>query len=115
MDRPVRGIDILALIFATACVVAAVIGLMLQPTYLKMFAEFGSALPRFTWLMLKPATMIVAGLLPMGLVIEAVFKQRSEAAVLVRCAIAMACAIFLVIAFIAAVYLPVFGMMREID
>ena len=115
MDRPVRGIDILALIFATACVVEAVLGLMLQPIYLKMFAEFGSELPIITRLILRPATMIVVGLLPMGLVIEAVFKRRSEAAVLVRCAIAMACAIFLVIAFIAAMYLPVFSMGRAIN
>ena len=115
MDRPVRGIDILALIFAMACLVEAVIGLLMQPTYLKMFAEFGSAIPFFTRLMLRPGTMIVAGLLPLGLVIEGVFKRRSEFAMLVRCAIAMGCALLLIVAFIAAIYLPIFSISGSVN
>lgn len=114
MQRPVRGIDILALVFAIVCLLEAALGLLLQPIYLKMFAEFGSALPWFTILMLRPTTLVVIGLLPMVLVVEGLLMRRSETAVLVRCVIAMACALFLVIGFIASVYLPIFSLAGQI-
>lgn len=108
MERQLRGIDILALIFATLCLLEAALGLALQPGYRTMFAEFGGELPRWTELMLQPATLVVAGLAPMMLVAEGVLRRRSEQAQFTRCVVALIAAVGLVVGFLAAMYLPLF-------
>lgn len=109
MER-LRGIDILALFFASVCLFEAVVEIRMQPTYLAMFKEFGAELPLFTRLMLNPGVVMLAGLLPVLFVAEGVLRRRSEASQVVRCVVAIIAAISLVAGFIGALYLPIVRM-----
>lgn len=116
MERKRRGIDILALVFATLCILEAIAGLFAQQLYGKMFADIGNApLPSFTILMLQPSTLIVAGLAPMALVAEGVVRARSESAVLSRCVIAIVTMLTLPAAFCIGMYLPIFALAGAIQ
>ena len=106
MERQLRGVDVLALIFAGVCLVEAGVGLFLQPVYRHMLAEFQTTLPLATAFMLHPATLVVFGLSPMLLVGEGVIRKRSEAAQVARCVVVIVLAVGLVIGFWAAMYLP---------
>ena len=114
MERRLRGVDIVGLIFASLCVLEALGGLLMQPTYRKMFADFGSTLPLITKIMLNPLTLLVAGVVPMALMAEGVLRQRSEAEQLVRCVVGIVGAAGLIVAFVLALYLPVFALAGEL-
>jgi type II secretory pathway component PulF len=114
MERRLRGVDILAMIFATLCILEAVAGLLLQPTYLRMFAEFGSTLPVFTRIMLSPIPLIVAGFLPMVLVVEGMLRGRSEVGQVARCALAIAAMAGMLVSFLVAMYLPMLELSGQI-
>jgi hypothetical protein len=115
VERKLRGIDILGLIFATLCMLEAIAGLFAQPVYRKMFADFGTTLPAFTTLMLRPATLVVAGLAPMLLVAEGAVRARSETAQLIRCVIAIVTMVGLLAGFGIAMYLPIFTLAGSIQ
>lgn len=115
VERKLRGIDILSLGLAAVCVVEAALGLAVQPRYRAMFADFGSALPFFTELMLRPATLIVVGLLPMILAVEGVLRRRTEAAQVARSVVAIIVAVGQVAAFFGAMYLPIFTLAGQLE
>jgi uncharacterized membrane protein len=114
MERKLRGVDIVGLFFASLCVFEAIVGLMLQPTYLKMFRDFSTSLPPLTRIMLNPATLLIGGLIPMALMAEGVLRQRSEGSQLARCVVAMIGSAGLIVGFVAAIYLPMIGLAAEI-
>ena len=101
-----RGIDIVAMSFSALCLVAAGVGLFLQPAYRRTFADFGGPLPGLTELMLHPATLVVAGLFPSLLLVESVLKRRSEARLVALCVIALIITFAATVAFLAAMYVP---------
>jgi type II secretory pathway component PulF len=80
----------------------------LQPTYRKMFADFGAELPWITIVMLSPLTLLIAGVVPMALMAEGVLRQRSEGGQLLRCVVGMVVAGGLIAGFLVALYLPMF-------
>ena len=109
VDRKLRGIDILGLIFASLCALEAIVGLLMQPVYKRMFADFGAALPRLTQLMLNPGTLVIAGFVPLVLVVEGVVRRRSETGQVVRGVVAMVVLVATPMAFFAGMYLPIFS------
>ena len=74
-----------------------------------MFADFGSTLPLLTQFALRPWVLVVAGSIPMALVLGGVLGKRSEPEMVAICVIAVGAALGLVIAFAAAMYLPIIG------
>ena len=104
-----RGIDILALLFATIGLIEAVVCLVLQPGYRQLFTEFATALPPVTVLMLQPATLVVMGLVPLAVVSEGVWRRRSERTLIGLTVMAIVCAIALVVVFGVAMYLPLWS------
>lgn len=114
MERKLRGVDIVGLFFASLCVFEAIGGLILQPSYRKMFQDFSSELPLITTLMLNPLTLLVAGVLPMALMAEGVLRQRSEGAQLARCVVGMVSSAGLIVGFLMALYLPMFRLSETI-
>ena len=109
-----RGVDIVGLFFASLCVFEAVGGLVLQPSYRKVFQDFGSTIPLITSLMLNPITLLIAGVVPMALMAEGVLRQRSEKTQLLRCIVGMIGSAGLIAGFVAAIYLPMIGLAAEI-
>ncbi|HEY0881796.1 MAG TPA: hypothetical protein VGD87_09705 [Archangium sp.] len=109
MEPKMRGIDILALFFATVGLIEAVVCLVLQPGYRQLFTEFATALPPLTVLMLQPATLVVWGLVPLLVVSEGVWRRRSERTLIALTVMAIVCAIALVVVFGVAMYLPLWS------
>lgn len=114
MDR-FRGVDILGLMLGGLCLVEAVVGLALQPGYRAMFNDFQATLPLLTRVMLQPVTLVVAGVGPLLLIAEGVLRKRSEVAQIARCVVALCAVIGLVVAFVAATYLPVFQLGATVE
>ena len=114
MEQKLRGVDIVGLFFASLCVFEAVGGVILQPSYRRVFADFGSTLPPFTALMLNPLTLLIAGVMPMTLMAEGVLRQRNETAQLARVVVAMIGSVGLIVGYVAAIYLPMIGLAGEI-
>jgi|GEM_PF-5817213 lysylphosphatidylglycerol synthetase-like protein (DUF2156 family) len=102
-----RGIDVIGLVFAAACVAEVITGVLIQPLWLKMFADFGAALPLFSLLLLRPWFVVVIGLLPVVGIAEGVARRRSERWLAVRVVIAMLVVLGLPLAFFVALYLPI--------
>lgn len=109
-----RGIDILALFFATVCLLEAAVCLVLQPGYRTLFEEFASEVPALTRVMLRPATLVVLGTLPLAAVAEGVWRRRSERALIGLTVVALVSAIALVFAFGWAMYLPLHEVREEL-
>lgn len=109
-----RGIDILALFFATVGLIEAVVCLVLQPGYRALFTEFASALPPLTVLMLRPGTLVALGLVPLAVVSESVWRRRSERTLIGLTVMAIVTAIALVVLFALAMYLPLFSIADEV-
>lgn len=114
MDR-FRGVDILGLLLGGLCLVEAVVGLALQPGYRAMFNDFQTTVPLLTRVMLQPVTLVAAGVGPLLLIGEGVLRKRSEVAQVLRCVVALCAVIGLMVAFVAAMYLPVFHMGATIE
>ncbi len=107
MEQRLRGVDIIGIIFAVLCMIEGSIALLMQPTWMRMFAEFGSELPYLTRIMLSPITALVVGFTPLVLVAEGVVRRRSEVSQVARCVVAIVAAAGLLVGSIAALYLPI--------
>lgn len=114
MEQRLRGVDIIGIIFAILCMLEAMVALLMQPTWMRMFADFGSELPWFTRIMLSPATALVVGFTPIVLMAEGVLRRRSEPSQVARCVVAIVAALGLLVGPIAAVYLPIFSLAGRI-
>ena len=89
--------------------------MMLQPPYRSLFSEFVSVPPLLVMVMLHSATPVIAGLTPALLLVEAVLRRRTERYLVALCVVALIAAAGLVIAFVAAIYLPIIRLSGELD
>lgn len=114
MEQRLRGIDIVGLVVAFVCLVEAVVGVVVQPSYQRLFTDFAVELPWITRAMLHPLAALLPALVPAVLVGEGVARRRSERAMVVRVVIAIALMLVGPVVFLVATYLPIFTVSGQI-
>ena len=81
---------------------------LVQPAFLKLFADFGSELPFFTALWMKRWVPTVGAVLPLVILGEGIARRVDERGRVTRMAIALGLSLLLPLAMLAALYLPIF-------
>ncbi len=102
------------LVAAGSVLLAALEVVLVQPRFLKMFAEFGGELPILTRLALSPVVMLVLGLLPAvlaGLAMLAKPGANTRVAMLVA---SLILSLTTALGFVVAMYLPLFRVAEAI-
>ena len=89
MRQRLRGIDILGLIFATACLFEVGLALLIRQPLAQILEDMKVNLPHLATFMMKRGAVVVAGLAPMTLILEGTLRKRSEANQLTRCVVAI--------------------------
>lgn len=107
-EQRLRGIDIIGIVVALVCLVEAIVGLAVQPSYQRLFTDFAVQLPALTRFVLHPLSALLPALLPATIVAEGVARRRTERGMVARVVVAIALMLAGPVIFLVGTYLPLF-------
>jgi type II secretory pathway component PulF len=98
-----------------ALLAAGLITVKVAPTFGKMFSDFGSRIPAFTQLCLRPWFWFGIALLPFGVVADGVLRNAGMRGRATRLAIAVFLLLLLAPIFWVGMYWPVFALSSAVQ
>ncbi|MFZ5444053.1 MAG: hypothetical protein ACOZQL_28875 [Myxococcota bacterium] len=108
MEQRLRGIDIVGIVVALVCLVEAIVGVAVQPSYRRLFEDFSVQLPALTRFVLHPLSALLPALVPAIVVGEGIARRRSERGMVARVVVAIALMLIGPALFLIGSYLPIF-------
>lgn len=101
--------DAVGLTFAAFSLIwSAAAGLVVGPTFAKMFGDFGGPLPTLTTLCLQPWFPVALGSIPSLIVGEGLLRNVAQTGRAIRMGFAIVLTLALPCVFLMAMYLPIF-------
>ncbi len=94
--------------------VAMVLAGYVRPTYARMFEDFDAALPWLTRVMMHGWVLLLIGALPLFVTIEGLVRDVAFAGKTIRLFVASTLTVLGFVAFLIAMYLPVFSIAGDV-